>query len=264
VADDASEYDSLELHVVSPVVAEEVDAATVNLADAWPGRIVWHRVRAASAPDADVRIESAIALSDPLGASIALSQAQAGIPRDSSQPAETVLVRHVRAPAQSADVAWASSPGRVLVVWPPAGAGDSVRAVASDAGAAVGRFAFGPIPSTGRVIARWSDGAPAAIEEMDGGGCRRTVAFAPTGDGDFAISPPVVRQVQHMNTPCGDRGDLRPTISPRHANDTTARLADAWPANGASPLAAWLLGAALALLLAELAVRWRAPAKVTA
>jgi hypothetical protein len=107
-----------------------------------------------------------------------------------------------------------------------------------------------------RVIARWVDGEPAAIEH----GCERDVAVAvPTG-GDIVLRPEYRRFHEAMYAPCGAGGDAPAGASELSALRglgpirVPARLIEAATAVPA-PLVPWLLAAAIAVALAELLVR---------
>jgi hypothetical protein len=121
------------------------------------------------------------------------------------------------------------------------------------------RWRFDSVPASARVVARWVDGEPAAIED----GCERDVAVAvPTG-GDIVLRPAFRRFVEAMHAPCG--GTPSPAAAaadiealrgrgPTRVSARAVQSATIVPA----PLLPWLLGAAIVLAFAELAVRRRA------
>jgi Aerotolerance regulator N-terminal len=210
-------WDSIEVTVVSPALAGEVDAATDSIRAAWPGRIRLVRVRADSAAS----------------------------------------------PAAAAVVEWSDSGGaghrRPTI--------DTVGAVVADGGRAVWVAPFVRRwrldTAGGRVVARWVDGEPAAVERATGDGCHREVMMSRPSDGDLALRPEVRRFAAVMARPCGHaafdlgvtpaRWDVDSTRPVRVASRTVVPR-DRVP----SPGAAWLLAAGLALLLIEpLARRWR-------
>ncbi|HWZ57804.1 MAG TPA: BatA domain-containing protein [Gemmatimonadaceae bacterium] len=131
-----------------------------------------------------------------------------------------------------------------------------------------------------RVVARWVDGEPAAIERgLAGEGCERDVAVAVPTAGDIALRPAYQRFAEAMGAPCG-RADIRmvggTTGTARSASDgegpvqrELAALHGRGPALVAAralpslesiptPLVLWLLGAALVTVLAEAVVRRKA------
>lgn len=248
--------DSLELVLVSPLAAEEVDAATLALRAGWPGRLRVVRVAAAPGDSARGAFDSRIALTRPLGAAAAF------VPRAGGR----APVRLVAAAPSVADSAFARE-GGVLVTWPdslPAGwsaraAPDTVGAVTSGPATVVASFVRAWRAGDGAVLARWVDGEPAATEQPLGAGCLRTVGVPVSERGDLALRPALHRLVQRFAEPCGGLADRAPL-----ADSAVAALAGAGPERVAvqratstarSALAPWLLGAALALLVAEMLVR---------
>jgi hypothetical protein len=116
------------------------------------------------------------------------------------------------------------------------------------------------LSAPGRVVARWVDGEPAAIERDRDGGCERDVAVAVPAVGDIALRPAFQRFQDAMRAPCGPL-DARPgTTSELDAlrGQGSARIgaramrgAEAVPV----PLVPWLLAGAILVALAELIVR---------
>ncbi len=127
--------------------------------------------------------------------------------------------------------------------------------------------------SAARVLARWVDGEPAAVERPTSDGrCVRDVAVALPTTGDVGLRPEVRRLVSALTSaPCGsDVGVAR--IEGVSSPDTT------WPATGAatraaasgaleptsaamrSPLVAWLLAVGALALLVETWLRRRSGA----
>lgn len=116
------------------------------------------------------------------------------------------------------------------------------------------------------VIARWVDGAPAAVERVSGNGCDRSIAIPVDSVGDLVLRPEFIRLREMLSGPCGS-----PTIVDNVADSTgvsaiaslagSGKLAAAGlfpaPTDVQSPLAPWLMGTALALALIELLVRRR-------
>jgi hypothetical protein len=238
-------------------------AAAVDSAAAAPAvAIAWHRTPT-------VR-------DDALAAALALRGLTDGGPAGAG-----ASVRIVRDGVDTADTKWARAAGHVLVDWPASGAPggwgararpDTAGAVVAGAAALVAPLAraFAPRGETlraARVAARWPDGEPAATERAEGAGCVRAVAVPVPQTGDVALSASFSRLVAALTRPCGASEGLHDT-RPDSALATQfagrgpllaarALLADA-PAQGAAArdrLPAWLLGAALALLLLELPLR---------
>jgi len=209
--------DSIELVVVSPLRADEIDAATDSIRARWPGAIRLVRV----APRAD-----------PAGAGATVRW-----PDDGHPP--TAVAR------ATVDTVGGLIAGSIVVIAP------FVRRWALDAPGA-------------RVVARWVDGAPAAVERPVGrDGCVRDVAVALPTTGDVGVRPEVRRLVAALTaTPCGAAigapagGDPTTGMVGTSATAGTIRAAAARalePASAASrsPLAAWLLAVGAASLLAE-------------
>jgi hypothetical protein len=158
-----------------------------------------------------------------------------------------------------------------LVHWPSDGRapGTVMRAAPDTVGALIAgdivvvapferRWRLDSVPATDRVIARWVDGEPAAIAH----GCERDVAVAIPTAGDIVLRPEYQRFADAMRAPCDSDGG-----GPAAASDVDA-LRGHGPARVPArallsavaapvPLLPWLLGAALAVALAELLVRRR-------
>jgi len=273
--------DSVEIVVVSPFGSDALDAATASIRRMWPGTV--RTMRAGTPPNdtararpPDIRAGSG----DPVSAALALAGAA---PRGA--------VRVVRDSTTAADTAWARKGGAV-VVWPTSAAqrGWNVRATAdtafgvtvtslgsgSSASPALSATVVAPFvrrvaPPPGRVVARWDDGEPAATEISLGAGCMRSVAVRVSAAGDLALTPAFRRFAEQIARPCvGSRGWAAATDS------VVSAVLPATGARGAaqtfsavdttrshSPIAVWLLGAAMVAALAELLVR-RGAANATA
>ncbi len=259
--------DSLELVIVSPFAEEEHDAATDSIRKLWPGRA--RLVHVAARPDSASidggAIEIRSSSDDPLTVAVSLASKQ--------QPrASTRIVRN--ASLTSEDTAWASTAGHVLVTWPGDGrplftvprapvdqsggilSGDARVIAAFDR-----RWMFPTDSLRGRrIVARWADGGPAAVEKRVGQGCIRSVAIPVAAVGDLVIRPEFIALVREIVAPCGEPRSTRPLASTVIASlGGRGHLApgDAFAARQdiASPLAPWLFGIALAGALAELLVR---------
>jgi hypothetical protein len=124
--------------------------------------------------------------------------------------------------------------------------------------AALGRR---PIQSMGKPIARWADGTVAATETKLGKGCVRDVGVTIPVAGDIALHPPFQRIVRTLLTSCSfivaERAADSASIAWLRGSSTNAARAGLFrgAAEQPSPLAPWLLGLAITLALAELAVR---------
>ena len=256
--------DSLELVIVSPLLREDIDAATAALRARWRGRARLVPVAARRDSTPPFAVDAPGSADDPVIAAVGLRGAvRSGAP-----------VRVVRRAAAAEERRWAAGAGHVLVEWPDSAAPDGwiPRAAADTSGAVtlpdvavVAPFVRRSRPGTesgARVVARWADGEPAADEITDGEGCIRRVAVSVPAAGDLALRPAFGAFVRGLLGPCGGAVDLAPVpdsvralLAGRGALLATASLP---PADERSALAPWLIGAALLLALVELFAR-RAP-----
>lgn len=256
--------DSVEIVLISPFADEEFDAATVAIRAAWPGRMRIVRLEPQNSGWRVQRYNEIIgsSLEDPLRASIPFA---AHLDTGRVHPDS---VRIDRRGIASADTTWTQH-GLTLVRWPASldSSGyprrahiDTAGAVTAGDGASravvVSSFARAVDPPPGRVVARWADGAPAATERRMMNGCVRDVAVPLPRAGDLPLRESTRRLVVALGAPCGFAG------ASRYAGDSTlAQLAGTGPlvatraleTHSAPPghLTAWLLAAALALLLIE-------------
>ena len=278
-----SDADSVEIVLVSPVAAEELDVATSAIRAAWPGRLRLVRVAAARrGSDGAPRIELINASEDDpvrataslLGAGAAKTSGTVSASSAGEVSADAAIARIDRGPASATDTTWAHDRAHVLVRWPSAvdslGAtgrarGDTAGAIVVDDGApdvVVSAFRRTGEPTPGRVVARWADGSVAATERATGQGCIRDVAIALTRTGDLALCESTRKLLAVLVSPCGGSIDFTPA-----ADSVLAALRGAGPlvatraieTRTAPPghLATWLLSAALALLLLEPLLRRR-------
>ena len=263
--------DSLELVIVSPFAEEEHDAATDSIRKLWPGRarLVSIAARVDSVQSGVGAIEIRSGAEDPLVVAVSLASKQ-------QLRATTRIVRSGSITPE--DTAWASSDGHVLVAWPIDGRPSFAvpRERADQSGGILSRDArliaafdrrwkfLRDSLRGGRVVARWADGEPAAIEKIVRRGCIRSVAIPVATIGDLVIRPEFIALVRDLAAPCGEPRSTTPLSSTAIASlGGRGRLApsDAFATRQdiASPLAPWLLGIALAAALVELLVRRRSP-----
>ena len=273
--------DSVEIVVVSPFGSDALDAATASIRRMWQGTV--RTMRAGTPPNDSARArppDIRAGSGDPVSAALALAGAA---PRGA--------VRVVRDSITAADTAWARQGGAV-VVWPTSAAqqGWTVRATAdtafgvtvtslgsgSSASPALSATVVAPFvrhvaPPPGRVVARWGDGEPAATEISLGGGCMRSVAVRVPATGDLALTPAFRRFAEQIAGPCvASRGWTAVTDSVVSAvlpatgtRDAAQTLSAVHTTRSHSPIAVWLLGAAMVAALGELLVR-RGAANATA
>jgi hypothetical protein len=254
----AGVVDSIELIVISPLAASEIDAATDSIRRAWPGRSRVVRVAAASTHDAPARLQLPNEPNDALVAGLSLM----GL----SSP--NGWIRLVHGAPTLADSTWASDSGHVLLVWPHQGRDvawqqrasvDAIGGVSSATGTLVARFPR-VWSVSGRAIARWSDGEPAAVERVHGRGCIRDVAILIDPASDVTLRQSFREFVAGLLEPCGGAANNAPLPATRIASLVgTGSLAPAGalaPRHGrTAKLTPWLLVLAAALLTVELAMR---------
>jgi hypothetical protein len=244
--------DSVELLLLSPVTSGELDAATDSVRAAWPGSITLVRL-AATVDSATVpALERPVADADVLGPAL----------HGRAVRASPKSVRLVRGPLAAEDSAFARS-GGVVVRWDSVGAGALVPSgIAMGDDVIVAALARDSLKVTGTVLARWADGAPAAVEKALGEGCVRTVGIGVPVAGDLPLSPSFQRVVNGLTDACrGSRVSAGTPVDSSRASELAAGAGAASGdalANGderLTPLAPWLLALALACALAELLLR---------
>jgi hypothetical protein len=257
----ASEVDSIELVIVSPVTVEEIDRATTTIRDQWPGRIRVVRLREATSDERAPRVESADGSADVVLAGLSLM----GAVQSHGD------VRVVRGRPSADDTAWASDSGHVLVHWPANADGaawqprptiDAIGGVASSSGTLIGRFPR-VWTLTGSAIARWADGDAAAVEHGVGRGCIRDVGIVVDPASDLTLRAPFRRFAERLLEPCGGVARTRradsSAIESIVGGKGITRLATASslrePSGESSFWTPWLLGLGAALLLVEVAAR---------
>jgi hypothetical protein len=250
--------DSVELVIVSPLATDEFDAATGAIIKSWPGRA--RLVRTSSAPPVAVTVALVSELADDeLRPAIAAMNAIA-------RKGPGAIVRVIRKPAAAADSA-AARDGAAVVVWPRA-ASAVIAAQGLSSGdatliAPLGRVSF---REAGTPVARWANGDLAAAENAVGRGCIREIGVGIPAAGDIALQPAFFAVARSLLAPCGGAvgAAASDSIALAFMHSGPAATASALrTADESSPLAPWLLAAALLLLGAELYVR-RDSAGVTA
>ena len=256
--------DSLELVIVSPFAAEELDAATDSLRKLWPGRARIVRTRGArtESPPDDSKLQIQSRADDPLQVTVSAIRNAAG--------SGGLIVR------SNAGADPAPNREGPVIEWPenerPLGtvaraSRDTIGGVTAGNALVVSaferRWTFPADSIHGReVIARWIDGEPAAIETPSTDGCTRSVAVHVPAVGDLVIRNDFQRFVATLS---GDCAAVKSTIPMDDA--TVGRLAGtgalasrvAFRPRGdlRSALAPWLLGIAIAAAIAEMFVRRR-------
>jgi hypothetical protein len=236
-------HDSVEIVLVSPVTADAIDAATARVRAAWGGPI--RVVRTAAAPAARPRVAVRAPDGDPVRVAVARGGALAG----------DAAVRVVRDSVTVADLAFARDGGAVADWTLRGDSGAVVTALVAGGLAAVGRFTRGDAGADGRAVAWWADGAVAARERPMGSGCVRRVAAGLPEGSDLGDDPGFIAVVAMLGAPCG--GAVGPPVSDSVVATLVGPAGAAVPGVPPSPWARWLLTLAMALLVAELAVRRR-------
>ena len=273
--------DSLELVIVSPFAREELDAATDSIRRLWPGTARLVRV-GKSTPDTAVvrdKLQINADANDPLTVTVALAAVAGSGQRAAGNGGLIASGLIDRGAIQPLRPVTSSREGAALIEWPASSrprfavqraVKDTVGGVSSGREIVVSAFerqwSFPADSLRGaEVIARWVDGAPAAIEKPDGTGCVRSVAIPVSPVGDFVIRWDFVRFVASLARPCSQITSLAPAdpeavaklegkggLAPREAFQP---LSDA-----RSDLAPWLFALALAAAITELFVRRRGKA----
>ncbi len=254
-----SETDSVALTIVSPLARESFDAATDAIRATWPAGIRWLQIDPVPVPAAPQLIDLRADNDDPIRSTLALS----GWSTD--QAAAIRLVR--TATLAATDSAWAAdsrAESRLLVHWPAqqAADGDTVGAVVTDRTVLVAPIRRGRGEIEGTARAWWVDGAIAAADQPTTGGCIRQVGIPIEAAGDLALRQSTRDLLRDLLVPCDGRRDAGRADSAAVARLTgngnvslpTQRLTGFPQRSRATP---WLLGLALAALLAEQGLRRR-------
>jgi aerotolerance regulator-like protein len=255
--------DSVELVVVSPLTADEFDAASANMFSNWPGRARLVRTAPSKPVTSTVTLVSDDA-DDPLRPVVAALNASF----DRGAPTASVTV--MRAAPRAADTV-AARAGATIVLWPRIGgtapAAEGLSAGNATVVAPFERIANASSRSGSHIVARWGDGREAALEWSLGRGCIRVIGVGVPIAGDITLQPAFFSVARSLLAPCADAISASPV-----ADSVAKSFVRAGPAATAaslrggdesSPLAPWLFGAALLLVIGELFVR-RGPSAVAA
>jgi len=246
-------YESVRVVLVSSLARGQFDQATEGVRATWSDSIRIVRIPVAARDVQPAHVEFDVTADDPVVAGIRLAHSH-GLLEGSS--------RVVRGSPTASDSTFASS-GKTLVLWPRLreNAVESVDAVHAGDATAIGHFRRSPaVSDSGRVIARWVDGDPAAHETMLGTGCVRTIAFDVSDPGDFVLTTSFQRLVSVLVAPCGQQFDrevaadsvVEALVAPSAGRSTT-RLPD--ESGGPNRLAALLMALAILLAIAEMTLR---------
>jgi len=258
--------DSMELVIVSPILDEERDAATDSIRDLWRGRA--RLVRITPRSDSAIAAKGSMDIRSTQGDGLVISVALA------LKSPSSASVRIVRVAPSADDTAWAAADNHVLVVWPIADrppfavtrspvdqSGGVVSYSARLVAAFDRRWTYpGDSLSGSRVVVRWADGEPAAIEKKSGQGCIRSVDIPVANVGDLVIRPEFVALLKDIAAPCEEPHSSKPAATAVMASLSgggSLAPSDVFAARSdiTSPLAPWLLGIALAAALGELLLR---------
>jgi hypothetical protein len=255
----AARTDSVELVLVSPVAAEEMDGATDAARALWPAAVRVERVALRDDSLGARVLERAVPVADPLGAAVAAWPVRAA-------PRAVRLRRGATLDARDSAFAIA---GGTVVLWDSSATPLAAEGLTRGNDVVVATLGRRVLRDSGAIVARWADGGAAAREQMLGAGCVRRVGVGVPASGDLPLRPAFQRVVDGLLAPCATQAPLHPADSA-----TLARLnrGDSFAAAEAlrggtevpSPIVPWLLGLALLCAVAELAIRDRRAREVAA
>jgi aerotolerance regulator-like protein len=246
------DYESVHIVLASTFTRDVFDQATAPVRSTWNDSIRVVRIPPPAKLPVAARAEVVSTGDDPVAAGIRLAQSH-GLLRG--------VARVVRNEATAGDEAFASA-GGALLIWPRTAAGNErVDGIHGGDATAIGYFIRMPTAGdSGRVIARWTDGTPAARESASGAGCVRKIGFDVSDVGDFVLTTSFQRVIAALTGPCGE--------APVHeaAVDSVVAAIAARPVRSVSPgapegapgpnrLAALFMALAVALAIGELAFR---------
>ena len=243
------DYDTVRIALVAPFTRGSFDDATGQVRALWSDSIHAIRTPLPVRSLAPARVEFLASGDDPVVAGIRLAKANSLIRGDSR------VVREGIAPAPDS--------GQAVVLWPRKSPNDSghIDAVWAAGMTAIGEFTPIPLEDSGTVIARWSNGAPAAREVRRGSACLRAIGFDVSPIGDFVLSPSFQRLSAQLLAPCGGMPDselasdslLTMLSSPSNEVSASGRLSG----DSRNRTAAIVMMLAMLLGMAELVVRRR-------
>jgi hypothetical protein len=255
---EATNTDSIEIVLVSPLVREEIDEATARIRATWPGRIRVVPIRAAVADSTPLRADLGANHSDAVVAGLSLMQPSAN----------GGSVRLIRGRVSASDSVWARGRGHIVLhwpasdssaVWPKRAAIDAIGAVTSGTATLVARFPRLWVMN-GHAIAHWADGEPAAVEHATGDGCIRDVGIVLDEASDVTLRSSFQEFARPFFGPCGGALDFSPLDASVNAlfvgaGPLVSSTALVDKTTESSRWAPWLLALAALLLTAELAYR---------
>lgn len=252
----------VEISIVSGFARGTVDSATAAVRALWPGTVQLVDVPAPALAVERGSVSVRGDEDDPLRATVALLSSGNGAP--------AVIARDGWTDRDSTT----ATGGAAVLHWPLAGRPASFVATASvdtvaglwvDGYAFVTHFTRDAVLAAGnsaRVVARWIDGSPAAVERPMGEGCIREIAIPVPDIGDLSISPGFRRIATALTGPCGGVRESAPLDDAHRAmllgeGPREITLSTASSSLVRSRLAAPLLLLALLALLVETGVRRR-------
>lgn len=247
------DYKSVSVVLATKFSRASFDRATTGVRATWRDSIRVVRLESPASVAVQVSVEVVSEGDDPVVAGIRLAES-GGLLQGTS--------RVVRDPTV-ASTDWVTA-GRALIVWPRArnGAAERIDAIHAGGFTAIGHFIQLPLSDSGRVIARWMDGAAAARENALGGGCVRTIGFDVPDAGDLVLTPSFQRLMSVLLAPCGGLHTVGvasdsaiATIAAAPAGTSAATVPD--ESRDGNRLAAALMMLAILLALLELILRRR-------
>ncbi len=251
--------DSISLVLVSPLSSRSWDAATDTIRSLWPGAVrivpVAPRVDTGAPTRSPLKVDWTA--DDPLRYSVDLANKAAQFP-------SVQLVRSGN---------YVDSPAAELVHWPRTERPRFARAIPERLFTALvvdDMVVVAPFRTTwefpadslhgATVVARWSDGTPAAVQRVTPGECIRSVNIPVPARGDLVIRPEFVGAVRRILMGCSaahSGGLLADSLTARLKGGSAAAPRNAFQprVSQQSPYTPWLLLAAALLLIAEMFAR---------
>ncbi len=269
--------DSIALNIVAPPGGSASNEAWRAWRSAWPGAVRLYAsapssTAAALASDSSDRVVMQVASGDADDAVAAAyaSYGVAGLSDGAASAARTLRVRTVRVHRQTKGTTGSSD---ITVFWPTDGipehwraSNDSVGALAARGVAMVAPYVrrarvTAEVMRHARAIAWWSDGEIAAVEQIVGGGCVRTVGIAVPSSGDELLSESARGLLAAFIAPCGVQRRPVPMalLDANTVQDTPLAVAAALRSedvHDTSSQPAWLTPVLTALALLLLIVEW--------